>query len=228
MKEDNPHTPTLSHSHTLTTSPPGVPRWPATVALVGLGAVFYLIAARYPLGPRWLIPTVIGTLLVPLWLTRLRGLHHLSTLFSRALVVALTCAVVASATRLIVLLPGDEVGPLDLLRYAALIWVANIGTFALWYWEIDGGGPALRHPGRHASTDFAFPQQQLDDDGIVEGWSPGFIDYLFLAFNTSTAFSPTDTLVLSRRAKGLLMLQSLISLLVLAVLAARAINTIGN
>lgn len=101
----------------------------------------------------------------------------------------------------------------------------NILAFAVWYWEIDGGGPARRHPGRHSSTDFAFPQQQ-DDDGLVEGWSPGFVDYLFLAFNTSIAFSPTDTLVLSRRAKLLMMAQALISLVVLAVLAARAINTL--
>ena len=165
---------------------------------------------------------------MPLWLSRLRGLHNLTMIISRLLGVAMLCAVVASVTLLVILLPGGGVSPLLLLRYAALIWVANIVTFALWYWEIDGGGPAHRHPGRHASTDFAFPQQQLDDDGVAEGWSPGFIDYLFLAFNTSTAFSPTDTLVLSRRAKLLLMLQSAISLLVLAILAARAINTIGT
>jgi uncharacterized membrane protein len=171
---------------------------------------------------------VIAALLVPLWLSRLRGRHDIAAILSRALLAAMTVAVVASATLLVLLLPGGGVGPLLLLRYAALIWVANVATFALWYWEIDGGGPARRHPGRHASTDFAFPQQQLDDDGVAEGWSPGFIDYLFLAFNTSTAFSPTDTLVLSRRAKLLLMLQSTISLLVLAILAARAINTIGT
>ena len=69
---------------------------------------------------------------------------------------------------------------LALLRDAVLIWAANILTFALWYWSLDAGGPAQRHPGRHASTDFAFSQQQQDDDGLVEGWSPGFLDYLGL------------------------------------------------
>lgn len=207
---------------------PGVARWPATVALAILGGVFFLISDRFPLGPRWTVPAVIAVLLVPIWFSRLRGLHDLTAVLTRALVVLMTLAVVASAALLVVLLPASLVGPLLLLRYAALIWVANVFTFALWYWEIDGGGPAMRHPGRHASTDFAFPQQQQDDDGLVEGWSPGFIDYLFLAFNTSTAFSPTDTLVLSRRAKLLLMLQSSISLLVLAILAARAINTLGS
>ncbi len=80
-------------------------------------------------------------------------------------------------------------------------------------------------PGSAQQHRLRLPQQQQDDDELVEGWSPGFIDYLFLAFNTATAFSPTDTLVLSRRMKLLMMVQSLISLLVVAVLAARAINT---
>jgi len=167
-------------------------------------------------------------LLVPLWLTRVRGLHHITRILALILFGVMTVAVIASAILLVALLPQGGVTPLHLLRYAGLIWVANIVTFALWYWEIDGGGPAKRHPGRHASTDFAFPQQQQDDDGLVEGWSPTFLDYLFLAFNTSTAFSPTDTLVLSRQAKVLMMLQSAISLLVLAILAARAINTLGS
>ncbi len=101
-------------------------------------------------------------------------------------------------------------------------------TFALWYRTLDAGGPAKRHPGKHASTDFAFPQQQQDDDGLVEGWSPTFLDYLFVAFNTATAFSPTDTLVLSRRMEVAMMAESAIALVVVAVLAARAINTIGS
>jgi hypothetical protein len=216
-------TPHAPHTHG-----PGVPRWPATIALIALGVIFYLISDRYPLGPRWTVPAGIVVLLVPLWLSRLRGLHHVTAALAKLLIMALTLAVVASAALLVALLPDGGLTAMLLLRYAALIWVANVITFALWYWEIDGAGPSHRHPGRHASSDFAFPQQQLDDDGIVEGWSPGFIDYLFLAFNTSTAFSPTDTFVLSRRAKLLMMVQSAISLLVLAILAARAINTLGS
>ncbi|MFN8537580.1 MAG: hypothetical protein U0232_08915 [Thermomicrobiales bacterium] len=207
---------------------PGVPRWPATIALIVLGTIFFLISARYPLGPRWSVPAVIAVLLVPVWITRRRGLHHITGMLVKLLLAAMTLAVIASATLLVVLIPVGGVTPRVLLRYSALIWIANVLTFALWYWDIDGGGPAHRHPGRHASSDFAFPQQQLDDDGLVEGWSPGFIDYLFLAFNTSTAFSPTDTIVLSRHAKLLMMLQSSISLVVIGILVARAINTLGN
>jgi uncharacterized membrane protein len=112
-----------------------------------------------------------------------------------------------------------------LLRDAALLWVINVFTFAVWYWEIDGGGPGRRHRSRHRSEDFLFPQASLVDHA---GWTPGFLDYLFLAFNTSTAFSPTDTAVLSRRAKGLMMVQALLSLMVLAVLVSRAVNTMST
>ena len=210
-----------------TEQPPGVARWPATVAALIISALYLVLSDRYSAGPRWLLPVVACGLLVPLWVFRLRGHAPLALAFARLVVVALTAAVASSAGMLFWLLVHDQVQPLNLFFNASLIWFANIITFALWYWEIDGGGPAKRHPGRHASTDFAFPQQQQDDDGIVEGWSPGFIDYLFLAFNTSTAFSPTDTLVLSRHAKVLMMAQALISLLILAVLAAAAINKIA-
>lgn len=206
----------------------GVPRWPATVAVLILGGIYLTVSDYFTLGPSWLVLLVTTGLLIPLWISRWRGYHRMTHILAKVISGGLTFAIAGSATLLVVQLPGNTRAPLSLLREAALIWVANIVTFALWYWEIDGGGPAKRHPGRHASSDFAFPQMQQDDDGLVEGWSPGFIDYLFLAFNTSTAFSPTDTLVLSRRAKVLMMLQSSISLVVIAVLAARAINTLGS
>jgi hypothetical protein len=206
----------------------GVARWPATIAVLVIGAVFYFISSRYTVGPRWAVLAVTAALLIPLWVTRRRGLHPWSRRIALTLNGVLTLAVASSAGLLLYRLSTGETQALPLLGDAVLIWSANIVVFALWYWNLDAGGPAKRHPGKHASTDFAFPQQQQDDDGEVEGWSPGFTDYLFLAFNTSTAFSPTDTLVLARRMKVLMMLQSAISLLIVAVLAARAINTIGS
>jgi uncharacterized membrane protein len=110
-----------------------------------------------------------------------------------------------------------------LLRDAALIWIINVVTFALWYWEIDGGGPLMRKVRPHEAKDFLFPQQAW---GEAETWSPRFLDYLFLAFNHSTAFSPTDTAVLSRRAKVLVMIQASLSLMAIAVLIAKAINSL--
>ena len=98
-------------------------------------------------------------------------------------------------------------------------------AFATWYWEIDGGGPVCRARDRYRSTDFVFPQMS-DGPAASHGWSPKYLDYLFLAFNTSTAFSPTDTLTLSHRAKVLMMAQSLISVVIVGALIARAINTL--
>src|SRR2546423_4770001 len=122
-----------------------------------------------------------------------------------------------------------------MLRSAALLWATNVLVFALWYWRLDGGGPNDRD-GRPAHTRGAFLFPQMTADGAAAAgvelgdraggvrWSPRFVDYLFLAFNTSTAFSPTDVPVLSRWAKVLVMLQSLISLTTLAILVGRAVN----
>jgi len=206
----------------------GVARWPATIAVLLVGGLYLLISDRYSVGPPWLVLAFGVALIIPFWLARHGGRPDLAHRLAIGVNGLLTLAVVASAALLVVRLTQGKTQSLELLRDAALIWVANIVTFALWYWSIDGGGPAKRHPGRHASTDFAFPQMQQNDDEVVEGWSPTFLDYLFLAFNTATAFSPTDTMVLSRPAKVLLMAQSTISLTVVAVLAARAINTIGG
>ncbi len=206
----------------------GVARWPATIAILLVGAVFLTISSEYTVGPSWVVFAVIFALLIPLWVTRIKGMHHWTHFIALALNGVLTLAVASSAALLLYRLATGKTQALALLGDATLVWGLNIVVFALWYWNLDAGGPAKRHPGKHASTDFAFPQQQQDDDGLVEGWSPGFTDYLFLAFNTSTAFSPTDTLVLARRMKVLMMLQSAISLLIVAVLAARAINTIAT
>jgi uncharacterized membrane protein len=205
---------------------PGVARWPATVAVLVVGGLYLFVSDRYAVGPPWLVLAFGVVLLVPFWLARRSGRHDLTHRLALIVNGILTVAVAVSAALLIVRLAQGTTQALALLRDAALIWAANIVVFALWYWALDGGGPGRRHPGRHASTDFAFPQQH--EDGLVEGWSPTFLDYLFLAFNSATAFSPTDTLVLSRRMKVAMMTEASISLLVIAVLAARAINTIGS
>src|SRR4030095_609787 len=122
-----------------------------------------------------------------------------------------------------------EVTPQQLLRSAAALWVANFLVFASWYWHLDAGGPHQRAlaPG-HSDGAFLFPQMTMHPEAKIaageECWEPRFVDYLFLAFNTSTAFSPTDVPVLSRWAKLLMMIQAMISLLVIALLAGRAVN----
>ncbi|HKV39455.1 MAG TPA: hypothetical protein VJX67_09595, partial [Blastocatellia bacterium] len=135
---------------------------------------------------------------------------------------------IISLCLLIDALPAHKEAPVAMLLSAACLWTTNILVFALWYWRLDAGGPHQRdkRPG-HTEGAFLFPQMTLGEDTAETGeqpWSPNFVDYLFLAFNTSTAFSPTDAPVLARWAKVLMMLQSLLSLAIIALLAARAVN----
>jgi hypothetical protein len=180
-------------------------------------------------GPRWLAPVAIGLLLVPAVLFHRVGRHHLDRMFGFTVNVAITIQMIVSVLLLIRALPSRRESPAALLLSAAALWITNILVFALWYWRLDSGGPHGRES-RLGHTDgaFLFPQMTLLPQVKVaarqETWSPNFIDYLFLAFNTSTAFSPTDTPALARWAKLLMMLQSIISLIVLTLLAARAVN----
>jgi uncharacterized membrane protein len=198
--------------------------WPAWLAALAIGVVYLVTADRLTVGPSWLPLGVILVGIVPATWARLRGRHQLARGLALAVLIALTAVIAISAFFLVSTLTHQGTRAGTLLFDAALIWLANVALFALWYWEVDCGGPMARHHHGYRSTDFIFPQATLPDQ--QPAWSPRFIDYLFLAFNTSTAFSPTDTLVLSGHAKVLMMAQSLISLVVIAVLAARAINTI--
>jgi hypothetical protein len=139
----------------------------------------------------------------------------------------ITLATVWSLGMLIAGLPAKKENPEELLRAAVALWISNIFVFACWYWRLDAGGPHARDLRQyHTEGAFLFPQMTLPADSKLAKvrWRPGFVDYLFLAFNTSTAFSPTDVPVLSRWAKLLMMVQSSVSLGTLAILAARAIN----
>jgi uncharacterized membrane protein len=204
----------------------GHSRWPAAVALLIVGALYAVISETLTFGPRAFLLTLVSVLLVPLASAHQQGRHRLAGLLGLGLVSLVTVAVVVSVFLLISSPLSGQTPAQELLQDAALLWVINVVTFAVWYWEIDGGGPARRRREGHVSEDFLFPQGNLGDK-IARAWSPGFLDYLFLAFNTSTAFSPTDTAFLSRRAKVLMMVQALLSLLILAVLVGRAINTLA-
>jgi uncharacterized membrane protein len=202
-----------------------VPRWPAAVAILVVSAAYALLPDRLRIGPRWLMIVVAVVLYLGLRIVHRMEMYHATRLIGIGLTALLSAAVASSACFLVAELPEERVSPRGLLLDAALIWGSNLMIFAVWYWEIDCGGPMQRRRSIHRSTDFLFPQMTMGDDA-PPGWSPEFLDYLFLAFNTSAAFSPTDTLVLSRRAKVLMMCQSLVSLIVVGVLIARAINTL--
>jgi len=139
-----------------------------------------------------------------------------------------TFALAASALGLVFTLTERKTpdAAFDLLWDAFVVWTINVIIFSVWYWMIDGGGVDKRARGHVARSDFLFPQQANQIPGWAE-WKPGWFDYLFLAFSHSTAFSATDTAVLSQRAKTLTMMQASISVTTLAMIAARAINIIA-
>ncbi len=205
-------------------------RWPALFALLALGCLYAALPSSLLLGgSRWLLLLIISVLIVPMVVTHYQGAHTTNQVLGYVLNGVVTAAMVISLSLLIIALPSHLEKPQELLKSAAALWLSNILVFASWYWRLDAGGPHKRaQRAEHASGAFLFPQMTMAPEskhaaGFQE-WSPNFVDYLFLAFNTSTAFSPTDVPVLSRWAKVLMMLQSIISLLVIALLAARAVN----
>jgi len=203
-----------------------VPRWPIVLALIAAAIAYAALPQRLRLGPPYALALAEIVLIVPLLTAHSRGYDRAAHYLGRAALAILTLALVSSTVFLVDRVPGSKTTGTDLLRDGALIWAVNIVVFGIWYWEVDAGGPGRRRPGVYRPQDFAFPQFQLDPQERDDRWIPDFFDYLFLAFNTSTAFSPTDTMVLSRKAKALMMCQSLISLVIIGVLISRAINTI--
>jgi hypothetical protein len=207
-----------------TSNPEG--RWPVLIALLGVAGISLALPHSLVVGPRWLLLALVVALLVPATLAHRSGKHRVDALLGYFLSGILTLALAASLALLITRLPSKSESPASLLRSAAALWVTNILVFAIWYWRLDAGGPHQRETrARHTAGAFFFPQM-MDGAPVerAESWSPRFIDYLFIAFNTSTAFSPTDTAVLSRWAKGLSMTQAVISLIIVGILASRAVG----
>ncbi len=205
------------------------PRWPAFIAVLGVGGIYIALPSYLRIGPRWLFPSIVIALLIPTMISHRTGRHHLNRILGFTVTALVTVGMIVSLTLLISGLPAHRESPTELLLSAAALWFTNILVFALWYWRLDAGGPHGRDSRLgHPDGAFLFPQMTMQpdakEDAGLQEWSPNFVDYLFLAFNTSTAFSPTDVPVLERWGKALMMLQSLISLTVLALLAARAVN----
>ena len=205
------------------------PRWIALLALLAVGGLRLALPESLSVGPGWLLITVVALLLIPTVWSRWRGMDDLNKILGYVVTSVVTADMIWSLYLLVAALPSHKEAPQDLLRSAGALWIANILVFASWYWRLDAGGPRARElRGVHTDGAFLFPQMTLNQQAKLtmgeQCWSPNFVDYLFLAFNTSTAFSPTDSPVLSRWAKILMMLQSLISFATVALLAARAVN----
>lgn len=209
------------------------PRWPVALAVAIFIAITITLRVAVPekesLGPAWLVPTIEIALLVALIAADPGHIHRRARWLRRlsiALVLVLAVAAVSSTAILIAdLIRGAEVTESadTLLASGALIWLGNVLVFSLLYWLFDSGGPLARHRGDRAFPDFAFTQQQ-SPELAPPGWRPRYADYLVLGLTTSTAFSPTDVLPMSTWAKLTMALQSLISLMVVGLVIARAVN----
>jgi hypothetical protein len=192
-----------------------------------MAAIHFALPDHLTLGPSWFVPSLILVLLIPAVVSSRAGKFNLNATFGITLLSVITIAEVWSLALLIRGLPHKSADPLELARAAALLWVGNVLVFASWYWRLDAGGPHARDLRKaHADGAFLFPQMTVPEgSGWAEpNWKPGVVDYLFLAFNTSVAFSPTDTPVLSRWAKMVMIIQASVSLSIVAILAARAIS----
>ena len=209
------------------------PRWPIAVTLGFFVAVSITLRIAVPnrssLGPDWLIPGIEIGLLVLLILAdpaHISGRRRWLRRAAIALVVLLAGAALAATVRLIVdLVQGGTVtdSASDLLASGAVIWLGNVLVFSLFYWLLDSGGPLARYRGEHDYPDFAFTQQ-MSPELAPPGWRAQYVDYLILGLTTSTAFSPTDVMPMARWAKLTMALQSLISLTVVGLVIARAVN----
>lgn len=194
-----------------------------------VGVLYVALPEDLSIGPRWSVLVIVAVLLAPSLISGVflrRSLpYRITKRLAQAQTIVLTLALLGSLALLIHSLPTQQSQSRSqpvrgLLLPAAILWTINILVFTFWYWELDGGGPVGRVEARRA-VDFQFIQER---DGEPEGWKPGFVDYLYLAFNTATAFSPTDTMPLTALAKLLMMAESLISLVIVVLLVARSVN----
>lgn len=219
------------------------PFWPSA-AIVASAFLYADLPARFIAGSsagvfsvvRWVVPGLTGLLLAALLATlpggrltdRLGWHHHQLHLTRRWLSLTMIAVVSAANAASIVLLVhllvnGAHANAPTLLRAAVHMWVVNVLLFALWYWQLDGGGPAARPTCEPSARDFLFPQQ-TEPSLLGGGWQPRFLDYLYVSFTNAAAFSPTDTLPLSRWAKMLMLVQSAMSLSLAVMVVARAVN----
>jgi uncharacterized membrane protein len=208
-------------------SPRSEPAWPAQATLLAAIGLQLALPERLTAGPTWLVPALEGALLIGLSLASPKELEREHT---RRRALALGLIALASAGNVFslyelthFLLHHTVNKGRELIISGMLIWLTNFAIFALWYWELDRGGPGKRAAGHDGAPDFLFPQ--MSDDRIEPlDWRPRFIDYLYVSLTNATAFSPTDTMPLSPMAKSVMGVQSVVSLVTLGLIISRAVN----
>lgn len=206
----------------------GEPRWPVSIAIVAAVAMQLSLPSEFTIAGRFLLPVLEVALMVGLVAgnpTRIRRSTPLLRGMSISLIALISLANAVSAVRLVrAIVQGTASGdPTILLGTGASIWATNVLVFALWYWDLDRGGPAARALQLRPYPDFLFPQMTTPEL-VPSRWAPTYVDYLYLSFTNATAFSPTDVLPLARWAKLAMLLQSAVSLVTVGLVIARAVN----
>lgn len=208
------------------------PVWHVQAAMIAAITLQVALPDRFSPGARFIIPTIEVLLVLALSMTTPKEpiFRSLARRVNAILLIAITSAANAYSLVMVAsqLLKGSHAGASgkELIIVALNIYLTNIIIFGLWYWEMDGGGPGQRARIAKYAQDFLFPQHQNETYKHPD-WKPTFVDYLYVSATNAMAFSPTDTMPLSRRAKVLMLLQATISLVAIALVAARAVNILG-
>lgn len=207
------------------------PRWQALLACVAVGGIYLALPHKLVIGPTWLLPALILILLVPTVISHRTGRQSLNRVLGIVISSVITVALIGSVILLVRALPSHRADALSLLRSGGELWLTNVLVFALWYWRLDGGGPAIRHEQKEfGSCSFLFPQMQIPQEERAQfactRWHPHFIDYLFVALTQSSTFGPTDAPLLARWAKVFAMIQIIISLSIVILLISRAVGVL--
>jgi uncharacterized membrane protein len=207
------------------------PVWAPQLVVLAAIALQLVLPDRLTLGPYWLLPAVEALLLVGLAAVspHPRVRHTPTRRYIAMGLIGLVSAVnVFSLIELThFLLQGGKVHGRPLIFSGVALWVTNVLLFGLWYWELDRGGPIERARGNRAVPDFLFPQMADAARFTRPNWIPGLIDYLYVSFTNATAFSPTDVMPLTATAKSLMTAQSVVSLLIVVLVVARAVNILA-
>lgn len=204
-----------------------VHHWSPALAILVAAGLYLILPEQLMLGPRWLIPVIEGALVVLVALVRVypRVREDVEVRVLVVGVVALLNAANMFSVAVLVndLLYGGLAKGRPLLYGAISVWLTNVIVYGLWFWQLDRGGPVARATGQEHTPDFQFPQ--MVTPGIApDQWVPGFFDYLYVALTNAAAFSPTDTMPLTRAAKALMSIESLVSIVTVGIVAARAVN----
>jgi uncharacterized membrane protein len=204
------------------------PRVQVTVAIVAAIGLMLALPSRVASHPRWVLPGLAALLLLGVFVARSGRVERRTRalrIVSLSLIAVMSLSNATSGGRLIADIVRAEgiKNPTQLLLTGGAIWLTNVIVFGLWYWEFDRGGPIERAAGSQPYPDFVFPQM-TNPELAPPDWEPGFVDYLYVSFTNAMAFSPTDAMPMTRWAKLTMLMQSVISVIILVLVIARAVN----